>query len=115
MGTWRQNVGSTIFILIGIVEWLSGISQGGSTFVAGMTIFFGALAFRFAKTRRLLNVPFFSVRSFIEIVFILASLASVFLQNNLKLRLATDPTPFFFSIIAFFAYIFAATKIWNRK
>jgi len=121
MGTWKQNIGSTLFVIIGILEFLSGLSQTGlgkngeSPTVTGMTILFGALAFRSAKTRRLRNVPFFSARSIIELSFVAASLASAFLQNDLKYRVATEPVPFVVSIIALCAYIFAATKRWAVK
>jgi hypothetical protein len=69
-----------------------GNSNSGQL-LAGEVILLSAIACRSANKRRLKEVSNSTLRKFIEGLLMLALVLLVVLQNDLSIRLATDPAP----------------------
>ena len=92
-----NHIGSTICIILGILFALSSIvalqelGTTGSNFVGGLSLFFGALAFRMAKKRMLGVLESSLFRLAIEISCIVLSVAVVILKNDLAYHAMMNP------------------------
>ena len=89
----KKHIGSTIALCFGIISIIAGVAKPSPTGIAGVTIVFGALAYRSAKKRKLGDVSSSIVRLIFEIIGIVLSILVVVLQNDLKYLIATDPVP----------------------
>lgn len=89
-----KHLGSTIAIILGILMIATiAIQPQGSTYIAGAVTVLGALAYRSCKRRKLGEVPSTPLRIGLEILALIAALAVIVFQTDLKERLILDPVP----------------------
>jgi hypothetical protein len=93
MRKWKRHLGSTVSIVLGLSTFAAGINQKSSLLVAGPILVIGAFAYRSAKKRYLGEVANSLFRKFLEAIAIIAIVAAILLQKNLKVLIATDPVP----------------------
>ena len=112
MKKYLTHLGSTIAIVFGILMLLSALatissgSMSGSGFIGGLSLLFGAIAYKSAKKRRLGQSNETFMRRGIELVLCISILIIVLFQNNLKYLIATDPVPnFIIPAAAIIAYL----------
>ena len=87
-------MGSTLALILGIFTFVAGVTQQqGDLLIAGPVIIVGTLAYRSAKKRNLGEAKNSILRKGLEGIAIVAILAAVLLQNDLKRQIATDPVP----------------------
>jgi hypothetical protein len=116
----KRHIGSTIFLVIGIVALIAGLTNPASSILmSGPIIILGALAFRSAKKRRLGTVKNSVLRKGLELSGIVAIILSIALQNNLKYLIITDPVPNvlipFLAVVAYAVIALLAMKATLKK
>lgn len=87
----KKHLGSTCALIIGVLSMASGIAKPGSLLISGLIITLGALAYRSAKKRWLSEATQSLLRKSLEAIGIIAIVAVVLLQNNLKALIASEP------------------------
>lgn len=112
MRKFLTHLGSNIAIVVGILALLSFFSKiasgspSGSMFIAGVSLIFGAIAYRSAKKRRLGQAEGTLIRRSVEVLLCVCIFALVLLQNNLAYLIATDPVPnLVIPVVAIIAYL----------
>jgi hypothetical protein len=93
-----KHLGSTVAIILGFFYFagaLGPVSRGEDPagLIFGPVMILGALAYRSAKKRMLGDVRSTALRQVIEIGAIVFIVLAALLQNDLKMRIATDPFP----------------------
>jgi hypothetical protein len=116
----KKHIGSTIFLVLGIVALLGGLSDPTtSLLISGSIIILGALAFRSAKNRKLGTVKNSVLRKALELSGIVAIILSIALRNNLKYLIITDPVPNvlipFLAVVAYAVIALLAMKASLKK
>ena len=116
----KKHIGSTIFLVAGIVTLVGGLSNPtNSLLMSGPIVILGALAFRSAKKRRLGTVKNSVLRKVLELSGIVAIILSIALQNNVKYLIMTDPVPNvlipFLALVAYAVIALLAMKATLKK
>ena len=91
-----KHTGSITAIIIGILLFISSIkpiTEGLPTegFVGGISLTFGAIAYRLAKKRKLSTVNLTVLRVILEVVCIVLAMLVVLMQNDLRLMALSYP------------------------
>ena len=107
----KKHIGSTIALVLGILYFLSGLTNPNSGLIAGPIMILGSLSYRSAKRRKLGSVKSTSIRKYLEVTAICIIIVSVIFQKNLSYLIATDPVPnLIIPLWAIIAYIIIAIK-----
>jgi hypothetical protein len=112
----RKHLWTSIAIFCAILIYASGIqavlgNSSSGLLLTGEVILLSAIACRSANKRRLKEVTNSTLRIMIEALLILGLILLVVLQNDLAMRLATDPAPnLIIPIICFLFYALAFYK-----
>ena len=115
----RKHLWTSTAIVCAILIYASGIqavlgNSSGGQLLAGEVILLSAIACRSANKRRLKEVTNSTLRKIIEALLILGLVLLVVLQNELPMRLATDPAPnLIIPLICFMFYVSAFYKARN--
>jgi hypothetical protein len=95
---WRRHLGFTIALVFGALALIVGINAittnsgpTGGTALLGLITILGALAYRSAKRRKLGEVGSTTFRKCLEVALLLAIVALIFAQNDVKRALAEEP------------------------
>ena len=93
-----KHTGSMTAIIIGILIFLSGVNailEGipSGAFAGGLSLTFGALAYRMAKKRKLGAVNPTVIRLILEVASIVLAMLVVFMQNDIRNLMILDPVP----------------------
>ena len=109
IGKWWTPFGwARLFLGLGVIELVGSIAgHGVPNPAAGITVILGALACLSATGRRVRGGAHSRVRIGAEVFLVLLMLYAAFGQNDLKVRMATDPVPFANAVIGFIAYLVA--------
>jgi hypothetical protein len=112
----RKHLWTSIAIVCAILIYASGIqavlgNSSSGQLLTGEVILLSAIACRSANKRRLKEVSNSTLRKIIEALLMLALVLLVVLQNDLSMRLATDPAPnLIIPVICFMFYSLAFYK-----
>jgi hypothetical protein len=104
-----KHLGSTVALILGFVSFAGALGPATGNhagLISGPVMILGALAYRSAKKRMLGDVRSTALRQVIEVGAIVLAVLVVVLQNDLKVRIATDPFPNFviplWAVVAYF-------------
>ena len=91
-----KHAGSMTAIIVGILLFLSGvtsIAEGipSGAFAGGLSLAFGALAYRMAKKRKLGTVNQSVIRLVLEVASIVLAMLVIFMQNDIRNLMLLDP------------------------
>jgi len=91
-----KHTGSMTAIIIGILIFLSGVTSiaegiSSGAFAGGLSLAFGALAYRMAKKRKLGTVNQTVIRLVLEVASIVLAMLVIFMQNDIRNLMLLDP------------------------
>ena len=93
-----KHTGSMIAIIIGILLFASGITRiteglpsNSGAFAGGLSLTFGALAYRMAKKRKLGTVNPTVIRLILEVASIVLAMLVIFMQNDIRNLMIEQP------------------------
>ena len=91
-----KHTGSMTAIIIGILLFSSGVSSmaegiPSGAFAGGLSLAFGALAYRMAKKRMLGTVNQTVIRLVLEVASIVLAMLVIFLQNDIAKLMVAQP------------------------
>jgi multisubunit Na+/H+ antiporter MnhB subunit len=89
----KKHIGSTVALVLGVLLFLSGLTQEGGNVITGIVVILGALAYRSSKKQKLGEVKRSNVRRALEIAALMILAALVFLQNDIVELIENDPVP----------------------
>ncbi len=107
----KKHLGSTISLIVGVLSFISGVTNLNGLVITGPIIILGALSYRSAKKRRLGDANNSLLRKGLEISAIAAIVLAIVTQNNLRNLLITDPVPnLIIPLFAIIAYAIIAFR-----
>lgn len=115
----RRFLGSNIALLFGVLSLLAGLGQmnslpmdrAGTLIITGIVMIIGVTAYKSAKKRKLEIAQDNKLRKIIEFSALIIVFVLIFLQNNIKERIVSDPFPnIIIPIWIFVAYIIISVK-----
>jgi len=107
----KKYLGSTIALAVGAISVAAGLVKPSSTLTAGIIIILGALAYRSAKKRKLVEVKTSLIRKSLEVFAIVIIVGLILLQRNAAYYIKTDPVPnLIIPLWAIIAYVVIAFK-----
>jgi hypothetical protein len=90
----RRHLGSTLAFVFGLASFVSvARNPQGGTWIAGVVMMLGALAYWSAKKRKLGEVKSTLTRQCLEVALLVLICLAILLQNDLIYRIESDPVP----------------------
>jgi hypothetical protein len=112
----KKHIWTSLALALGVISFVSGITQLNSGILVGPVIVLSAIACRSANKRRFSEVETTNKRMVVEFILIALMILSIALQSDLKTRIALDPVPnFIIPVICLIFYVISYIRAKNKK